>query len=347
MKDLAKKSVKKLKPTSRSIVRQKVWVDTKILNVECCHLSNKAIFAAFKSDADPSIVPKNFAKNKKLALNEWVCFSGLPGTVFASKANRVYDRLEIMTPGSAGRGGRFLLKPKERVAWISLAKKYRMLPKYTNENAIIDLPKNKIKEVKSSNCGVSTTEAYGEFIFDLEGLSPAVLYIYLSTIRNLREDPGLPKAVLYLVNDLGMNFYAAYVFASKIVINATGHHILGYHRPYGAGDGQLSQERLEEIAIVPLHIAIGLQRIVNNDPSKYDKRNLTNPAKEGDYYSTSFKCAGTIEKISKVRYEASLQELFDEDIIAAIMSKDDREAEKFIDKFKNKKKHIKYRRASK
>lgn len=345
MKTSVKKAVKKLKPVSKSIVRQKVWVDTKIVSPKCCHLKNRAEFTTFKSDADPSIIPESFAKDNKPKMNNWVCFSGLPSMIAKGNINRLYDRLEVMTPGSAGPGGQFILTPEERVAWLLLAKQYRLLPPYINENAITDIPKDDIKKKKSASYGIA--DAAGEFIIDLEGLSPAVLYIYLSTIRNIREDPGLARAVPYLVNDLGMNFYAAYAFASKIVISTTGHHILTSHRDYGVRCDKFGQSQLEAAGKVSLNIPIGLQRIVNNDPLRYDKRDIVNYDPKKDTYIGGFNCSSTIEKISKVTYIASLQELFDKDIIDAIMSKSDREANKSIAKFLDKKDHIKYKEAKK
>ena len=192
----------------------------------------------------------------------------------------------------------------------------------------------------------------GEFIIDLEGLSPTVLYIYLSTIRNLREDPGLAKSVLYLTKEVGMNFFAAYVFASGVVLDSYGHHIFEHIRKYGMckdiydkklhcyTSTSLSLGDIEKAIETPIHLAIGTQRVVNSSPSKYDSREVMNL--QGNH---RFNCASTITGVSKVRYSANFQELFDEDIISAIMSKTDREANKFLKEFFKRKPHIKYKEA--
>ena len=198
-----------------------------------------------------------------------------------------------------------------------------MLPEYINENSFVD-EKSPSKTAKAT------------FILDIKGLTASMLYVYLSTIRNIREDPGLPKAVLYLVNELGMNFYLAYVFASSIVLSSTGHHILNTQRDYGAfkqvydskagyAYTPITSTQINETIKTSIATAIGIQRMVN-DPNKYDKSNIT---KKAGYFS----CNSTIHGISKVTYKALLRELFDDNIISATMSKTDTEANKYISKF--------------
>jgi len=350
---------KKLKVSTGTseIIREKVWVDNKKVNSACRHLNNKVNYALFKSDEDPAVVPENVRKRyPKAEVHGSVCFSGLLGFITGSKANRLYDTLEVMDPKSVPNNPEVLLKPEERSAWISLAKKYKMLPPYIDENAIIDLPPKKRVSSKAGCYENSTiTAAIGNFVIDLVGLSPTVLYIYLSTLRNIREDPGLPRAVLHLVNELGMNFYAAYVFASKVVLDCTGHHVISVQRPYGMVKNvydkktnrytttPLDINTIGEEINIPLHVAIGLQRVVNNSPLTYDKREV------GDVKARigRFNCSDTIEGISKATRFTGFQELFDEDIIAAVMSKTDKEAKECIVRFDNKLGRIKYKEAAK
>ena len=337
----------------RSIIRDKVWVDTKIINTSCKHLINKVTQCVFKSDADPSVVPEGFAKAHSEEMVTYVCFGGLSSQIMDAKANRMYTKLEVAKPQKEDPASKVVLTAEERSSWLALTKKYKLLPSYINEDAIEDIPEKDQHETMDGDVATrSIAIASGEFIIDLEGLSPAMLYIYLSTIRNIREDPGLPRAVIYLVNEIGMNFFAAYVFSSMIVINCTGHHILSAYRPYGLCKDTyqaelgtyiseaLDLESIEKSVLTPIGKAIGLQRMVNNDPRKYDSRDLLK-------IGGRFNCSDTIGKISKVSYLASFQELFDEDIIAAIMSKDDKEAEERIKRFAEKKPYIKYKRAEK
>jgi hypothetical protein len=349
------KSTKKLEPSiKKPIIREKVWIDTKIVNTTCKHLDNKITQCVFKSDMDPSVVPKDFAKNNSDKMVVYVCFSGLIRQIMDTKeVNRMYYKVEVAKPNKSDPASQIVLTPEERSGWLSLTKKYRLLPPYINEDAIEDIPKRDQKLDTNNMVSCSTAIASGEFIIDLKGLSPAMLYIYLSTIRNIREDPGLPRAVLYLVNEIGMNFFAAYVFSGLVTLNSTGHHILDTFRPYGLCKETYNQaskiytsdpldlKHLEASIVIPIGKAIGLQRMVNNDPLKYDKRDIIN--KSGSM--GGFDCATTISKISKVVYSASFQELFDGDIIAAIMSKDDKEADKCLKRFTEKKPRIKYKEA--
>jgi hypothetical protein len=192
--------------------------------------------------------------------------------------------------------------------------------------------------------------AKATYILDIKDLTKSMLYIYLSNKRNIREDPGLPKAVLYLVNELGMNFYLAYVFASSIVLSICGHHILNTQRSYGTfkqiydnrtgcSYTPITSAQINEKIETSVATAIGIQRMVNN-PNKYDGSNVT---KKNSYFS----CNSTIHGISKVTYKALLRELFDDNIIAATMSKTDTEANKYITKFENSKARLKVRLARK
>jgi len=353
------KSVKKLKVSAkrsivREIVREKVWIDTKIVNTSCKHLDNKVTQCVFKSDVDPSVVPEGFAKDNSSKMVVYVCFSGLIRKIIDTKeVNRMYYKLEVAKPNKLNPASEFVLTPEERSGWLSLAKEYRLLPPYINEDAIEDIPEKDQKFEKNNMVSDSVPIASGEFIIDLEGLSPSMLYIYLSTIRNIREDPGLPRAVLYLVNKIGMNFFAAYVFSSLATLNSTGHHILDVYRPYGLCKETYQQasktytsepldlKSMEDALFTPIGQAIGLQRMVNNDPLKYDNRDMTK--KSGSM--GGFNCSNTINRISKASHLATFQELFDEDIIAAIMSKDDKEANECLKRFTEKKPYIKYKEA--
>lgn len=346
---------KKLKPAKiRSLAKEKVWIDTNIVSTACKHLHNHVEYFLFKSDEDPSVIPEGLVEKNKKSMIRHVCFSGLSSRVTKEKANRLYFKLEIDEPRKISPGSDRILSPSDRIEWMALAKEYKMLPAYINVEAIKDIPE---EERVASYTSYDTDNprrvmSTGEFIIDLEGLSPTVLYIYLSTIRNLREDPGLAKSVLYLTKEVGMNFFAAYVFASGVVLDSYGHHIFEHIRKYGMckdiydkklhcyTSTSLSLGDIEKAIETPIHLAIGTQRVVNSSPSKYDSREVMNL--QGNH---RFNCASTITGVSKVRYSANFQELFDEDIISAIMSKTDREANKFLKEFFKRKPHIKYKEA--
>lgn len=116
----------------------------------------------------------------------------------------------------------FLIKPTSGAAvtfeeisrWIELGVKYKMLPAhFTAEYCITP------DEDKKDNF-------YATAAIKCEGVKQAILYMYLNTFRELYEDPGFVKSVIYLHDELGINFYAAYVFGSFFNKVGVGHHIL-------------------------------------------------------------------------------------------------------------------------
>lgn len=321
--------VKKLKRVakSKSVKSRDVYIDVNILTPEYTHLDNLVNYGLFTDDGDPAIVPKKAASAFKAATYGNVCFSGLLRQIISKEANRMYYTVKTVLPSPSKSNYPPILTPEERIKWLVLAKEHKLLPKYINENSFV-------------GDGSSSDLAKATFILDLKDLTASMLYVYLSTIRNIREDPGLPKAVLYLVNELGMNFYLAYVFASSIVLSSCGHHILNTQRSYGAFKQRydnragytyapITSTEMNEKIETSVGTAIGIQRLVNN-PNKYDKSNVT---KKDSYFS----CNSTIHGISKVVYKALLRELFDDNIIAATMSKTDAEANKYLNKFINNK----------
>lgn len=325
---IKKSAVKKLKRVAKpkSIGSRDVCVDVSIITPEYTHLDNLVNYGLFEDDGDPAIVPKKgIAKVFNATAYSNVCFSGLLRQIINKKANRMYYTIETVLPSPNKKNYPPILTPEERVKWLVLAKEHKLLPEYINENSFItNKPPSEI--------------AKATFILDLKDLTASMLYVYLSTIRNIREDPGLPKAVLYLVEEFGMNFYLAYVFASSIVLSSTGHHILNTQRAYGAfkqvydnrtgyAYTPITSPQINKTIETSVSTAIGIQRLVN-DPNKYDKSNIT---KKDSYFS----CNSTIHGISKVGCKALLRELFDDDIISATMSKTDSEANKYINRFTN------------
>lgn len=318
---------------SKKIVRESVCIDLNVVNTACVHLNNQAVYTVFKSNEQPPFAPEKFDNIRKGKMTSYVCFSGLLDMISKKKPNKIYDRVKLLSAEEAGAQAEFILSPNEISNWITFAKEHKLLPPYIDENAVVG--------------------EEGDFILDLTGLSPAMLYVYLATLRNIREDPGFPRAVMYLVDKIGMNFFAAYIFASKMVVSSTGHHIISVQRPYGliksvydkkSGTyvpNKINMDQVNDVLTMDLNIAIGLQRFINSDPLRYDTRDLKtyNINLKNAY---GFKCSDTINSISNVMLEVSFQDLLDSDIIAAIMSENDKEAQEYVKKFTAKKPNIKY-----
>jgi hypothetical protein len=120
-----------------------------------------------------------------------------------------------------------------------------------------------------------------------------------------------------------MNYYAAFVFASRICINYTLHHTLNTCRSYA------EKFNIDKVA-TPLNVITGLSRLIR-DPKKYDSRDLRNYDSSGGF--NQFRCADTIDSISSIRHSCMTQDLFDNNIIKAIMSMSDESTKEYLNKF--------------
>ncbi len=217
--------------------------------------------------------------------------------------NRVYYKAvkdKIATPK---------LAESEKHKWIVMCKENKMLPDY------VPLSTAKTEEV----------------VLDLDNLTPSILYLYLSSVRNLTETPGFVRGMIRLVSKLQMNFFVAYVFLSNIFITNAGHHIISRSKSYGYKAKDPKPEKMTKISV---DLMIGIRRMVN-DPLKHDERLLFNRKGKCDWQS--FNCNTSIENISKIIYEANAQELFNEHLVKAVMSDTDVEAIEHISNLRREK----------
>ena len=270
------------------LVRQKVIIDTKIVSNEYNHGDNSTKYCTFKKDIA--------VENEKLTRG--YCFSTLLSMLKSNKDHdKVYYKMEEDDRQSVK------LTKKEKHEWIELCVKYKTMPKYITKSYIDE----KIMIIDVND----------------EKVTPSLLFIYLCCFRYFREDPGFIRAVIYLVSKCKMNYYAAFVLASRICMNYDLHHILNTVRYYS--------EKVDiDKVVISLNVIIGLSRIVN-DPKKYDSRGPRDYDSRGEF--NQFRCANTIDNISKVRYNCLVQDLFDKNIIKAIASSSDKRSKEYLDKF--------------
>lgn len=217
------------------------------------------------------------------------CFGGILGKMKSDiKINRIYYRVEKAMASFA-----------EMQSWIRLNKKYKLLPPYIG-----------MKNLKDCI-----------FVFDINDCAISQLYMYLSTVRLLREGSGFVKAVIYLVNECKMNFYVAYILASKICVDFPGHHITDYTRDYGRNCDPNTIK-------IPIKLIIGLRRYTIN-PNRYDKRKVK------DHTNNSiWNCTNTIREICKISDCYTVENLSYPLIEKAIMSDTDEEAIYYLKEFK-------------
>jgi hypothetical protein len=273
----------------KEIIREKVWIDPKIV---CAynHGSNSTKYCTCKEKKADEII-------KDSDLRTGACFSQLLSMLKTDdKDDRIYYKMEEDIHQKVK------LTDEEKHHWIELCVTHGTMPDYIT---IGDIDK-KVMVLKI-----------------VEDLTPSLIFIYLCCFRYYREDTGFVRAMVYLVNKCGMNYYAAFVFATRVCINYDLHHILTGVRRYGDSIGP-------EEAIIRLSDVIGLSRFLKN-PKKYDSRGPRSHKNTGSF--NQFQCASTIEKISSVRHDCKVQDLFDLNILKAISAENDSDSKEYLDGF--------------
>lgn len=191
---------------------------------------------------------------------------------------------------SWGKGQTLSIEDKKE--WIRLCSKYKMVPSYINESIIDD----------------------GVFIIKVDNkLAPSVFFLYASVIREIWKAPAFVKAVLYLVNDKHMNFYLAFVVASRFCLGGSDAHCTFVQRKYGG------PEKINNSILVPLHVAMGLKRFVHN-PRKYDNRRILDKSWNGtfltsrtlSYNTTKLRCNISVGETLKSRATRAVNAKTDE-----------------------------------
>lgn len=100
----------------------------------------------------------------------------------------------------------------------------------------------------------------------MEDVSPDRLYLQLCYLRHVQESPWFIRAVLHMVNDLGMGFYTAMTPASLFCMDNPGHHFLNIYRAYG-----LNWEGIEEMKNIDLKNSKKLYKFVNTSKKDDEK----------------------------------------------------------------------------
>lgn len=273
----------------RKISHEKVWIDPKIVSSQYAHGNSSTKYGTYDGKKDNKIEDKK--------LTSGYCFSNLLSMLKCNKDhNKIYYKME------EDLNQKVKLTEEEKYRWIELCVKHKTMPEYI------------------------TVENIGRKIMELEvteDLTPSLIFLYLCCFRYFREAPGFIRAVVYLVDKCGMNYYAAFVFASRVCMNYQLHHTVSMIRKYG--------EKLDfEKVTIPLHLIIGLARFIE-DPKKYDPRGPRDHKSNGSF--NQFQTESITEKVSSTRYDCMVQDLFGPDILKAISASTDKESQNYLDAF--------------
>lgn len=302
-----------------TIKREKVWVDTKIVSGSYRHGSNHVEYYLWNEDKrfDGSDPEKTLSelKKEKIQSRTSICFGGTLNTISGSRnSKKPYNRmLYVMTEDKSAT---VKLTKEEKRDWIALSKKNKMLPRY--------MPVHDLEYYKKSSIPMVLPLGENSVV--------ALLYVYLSQLRYLREYPGYVRSVLHLHQEHDIDFVAAFVAASMVSVDYTVHHYLSYYRRYGQNPDINKEQN------IPLHVIAGLKRFLR-DPGKYDTRKL--------YSTHNYRGADTVERVSKVQRKLSLQELKEPLIRKAFCALTEENMKKYLTQYDALKKKIKYVEAGK
>jgi len=189
-------------------------------------------------------------KNRPVQANiNTICFANLRSDAnsFNKKNKKKANRLMYVISQNP-KTGRYLsgLVDEESIAWLNLAKDNKALPEYITEEAIIKATP----------------------VIKLVDTMPSLLYVYLCSIRLLNENAGFVRIMLRLTSKYEMNFCAAWVVASKIIISNYGHNIINIARHYGYKE----KDDISNIEVPTATISCLYHYLEN--PAKYDNRSL-------------------------------------------------------------------------
>jgi len=231
-------------------------IDTNKVNFEYKHTDDYSVYYyVYKAKNSKSIKLPTIDERGKRYYN--VCFANLLDKI---KTNKTSDSV-LYTLFDDKRNINLTLDEKKE--WIKMARKYKFLPKY----------------VRYSSCA---TEEGGNLVLKINDIQPSLLYLYLTVFRHIRDDPGLVKCMLHLVNECEMDFYLAYTISCRICVTNSGHSLVNYTRGY------MEKSNINNLSI-NVSIALALVKFIN-DVERYDCKSVK---KDG----FRFNCSEKIEKL--------------------------------------------------
>jgi hypothetical protein len=181
--------------------------------------------------------------------------------------------------------------------WIAVCIQHKMLPEYV-EKAVEIIPNDELENSHYIMCP-----------FKCEDVSQGLMYLYFNTFRELYEDQGFVKSVLYMHDEMDINFYAAYVIGSFLNKVGTGHHILpittySFLGNYKKASGMRKLKSLckdDPGAELDIHIVRALHNFVNNEGAN---RGLPIKQKGGKDAAKNWGCLGLINGVADEERES-------------------------------------------
>jgi hypothetical protein len=241
----------------------------------------------FNDSSNEVRIPEKPSEEKAALNDKCICLRTLPKYLKEESYNRIWFKPL-----------KNRLTRKESIRWLTLACQHKLLPDYIN-------PKQEA------------------FVFKLgPDVPPILLYIYLTTPRQMEEEPEFIKAVLYLVDEHDMDFYCALVIAARTVLYNSWHMYIECERW-----SSMPIPKDISLAKFSLKSIVGLRRFLNN-PTKYDCRNY----REFDNWNAT----NTIEAISSIKTTITIRQCYSPNILKAIYAPSDANIRECLSKLNNK-----------
>lgn len=199
-------------------------------------------------------ISKRFSNKKLNSIAEErandVCYSGLRRPIIDNRSNKNNkDFTYLITHIPLNDYPKKTLTATEMRNWIRLSKKYGTLPYYL-------VPKHVVGDKKVLKA-----------TFRLNSISNfPLLYVYLATLRYIKEDPGLVKIVLHLVKKYNIDYFVALNVATYHGARQKGHNIM-------SNGGSYPKPRPIIECTYNLRESLTLKTFVNG-PTKYYKNTL-------------------------------------------------------------------------
>jgi len=277
-------------------------------------------YSVFKGDMSPGIVSPELQKEylEKHEKQGCVCFSGLPTLAKRTKeANRLIYHLEIDKAQVKQHS------PQNRIDWVRLLKAHNMLPAYVPEDAIREIADKVAGESYQSR----TVSAEGYYLFDITDALQSVVYMHLTTLRDLRENYGIPKVAIFLAKK-GMDFYAAFGFGHRYGSCGAGHAVISISSYDEIGSRKPTRYKSNKItkSLISLNLVNGLVRFLK-EPKAFDKHKLAD--------GTHWNCYPIIDTINQAQNNVQIDivDAFNPHAVRAIHAKNDKEFDEHVEAF--------------
>lgn len=247
-------------------------------------------YALFFDSENETVINRAQLPEESIEFNNSVCLQNYKARTkkFEKLFGKIPNRIIIKLPNHLFKND--MIEYVEN--WVNTCKTFNLLPEYVSSISIFE---NK------------------SVVISIDKHTNNQLYIYVNSVRIMYAYKYFADRVMLMYN-YGINFYIAYIFASRFGFSNMNHHITPYKM--GSVYPEIKKEKMD----ICLKYAIGLYRVLNRDP-KLDT----------DYgHWTSFCVNSNIENASKISRILKFMDLNEKDLKILVESHKDMDIAKHI-----------------